>query len=193
MGFLDDINPIKTTKKAIKSTVNLVKNPSGNSLKSYGSATVTPGLQVGNWKGGEQIIQETSGDPTKEGSASDQMGNLLRAEWGDYLNRFSPYDQKLIGLATSDEDNQQAIARARANVGSSFDTSTATMQRNNERLGLSNYANRAQSLNRQTASSRTLAELNAVNKTRLHVQDRDKSIMSGDAAAGLKSGRLTES
>lgn len=131
-------------------------------------------------------------DPTKAGSASDLMGNLLRSEWGDYTNRFAPYDQRLIGLATSDEDNQQAIARARDNVGSSFDVAAGTRQRNNERLGLSNYADVTQSLNRQTANSRALAELSAVNKTRLHAQDRDKSIMSGDAAAGLKSGRLTE-
>lgn len=133
----------------------------------------------------------TSNDPTKKGSASWQMGELLKAEWEDYEQRFAKYDQKLIGLATSDADNQHAIARARAGVASSFDTAAGTMQRNNERLGVSGLADVNQSMNRQMATDRTLAELNVMNKTRLHAQDRDKSIMAGDAAAGLKSGRLT--
>lgn len=133
----------------------------------------------------------TSNDPTKKGSASDQMGNLLRAEWYDYEKRFAPYDQDLIGLATSDEDNQQAIARARQGVGGAFDTAAGTMQRNRERMGVTGLADVDNSISRQMAGSRTLAELSAVNNTRLHAQDRDKSIMAGDAAAGLKSGRLT--
>lgn len=133
----------------------------------------------------------TTGDPTKKGSASDQMGQLLRAEWDDYINRFAPYDQKLIGLATSDEDNQFAIDRARQGVGGAFDTAAGTMQRNRERMGVTGLADVDNSISRQMAGSRTLAELSAVNNTRLHAQDRDKSIMAGDAAAGLKSGRLT--
>lgn len=129
-------------------------------------------------------------DATKPGSASDQMGQLLRSEWDDYINRYAPYDQKLIAL-TGDADNQQAINRARGNVAGSFDVAAGTLQRNNKRLGLSNTADVNQSLNRRTAGARSLAELGAVNKTRLHAQDRDRSIMAGDAAAGLKSSRLT--
>jgi hypothetical protein len=130
-------------------------------------------------------------NPTKSGSASDRMGSLLRSEWNDYVTRFAPYDQKLKDLATSTIDNEQAIDRARQNVAGSFQTSAGTLQRNNERLGLSSAADVSQSLTRQTLGNRTLAELNAINKTRLHAEDRDKSIMAGDAAAGLKSGRLT--
>lgn len=130
-------------------------------------------------------------NPTKSGSASDRMGSLLRSEWNDYLTRFAPYDKKLMDLATSDTDNQEAIDRARQNVAGSFQTSAGTLQRNNERLGLSTASDAGQSLARQTLGNRTLAELNAINQTRLHADDRDKSIMAGDAAAGLKSGRIT--
>jgi len=132
-----------------------------------------------------------SNDPTKQGSASDLMGRLLREEWADYMNRFAPYDQKLIGLATSNEDNLQAIDRARQGASGAFDVATGTMNRNNNRLGLSNAADVNSSLDRQSQGNRTLAELGAMNKTRLHTEDRDRSIMAGDAAAGLKTGRLT--
>ncbi len=132
----------------------------------------------------------TEDEATKPGSASDKLGSLIRAEWDDYLTRFAPYDQKLVGLATSDEDNQQAINRARQSVTGAFDTAAGTLQRNNERLGVSGLSDVTASMNRQSSSSRTLAELSAVNKTRLHAQDRDQSIMAGDAAAGLKSSRL---
>lgn len=130
-------------------------------------------------------------DSTKAGSASDKMGNLIRAEWDDYVTRFQPYDQKLIGLATGDADNQAAIQRARGTVGQSFDVAQGTLQRNQERLGLSNAADEVAVQNRNTATAKTISELNAINGTRIHAQDRDLSLMAGDAAAGLKSGRLS--
>lgn len=152
------------------------------------------GSQGFNRYGLRELASRATGnptDPTKSGSASDQMGNLLRAEWDDYITRFAPYDKKLIDLAVSDQDNLAAVDRARSGVAASFDVASGTRQRNNERLGLSNVADVSTSLNRQTGNNRTLAELSVINKTRMHADDRDKSILSGDAAAGLKSNRLT--
>lgn len=133
----------------------------------------------------------STNNPANSGSASDRMGRLIRAEWNDYVNRFQPYDKQLIGLATSDADNNAAIERARTGVAGSFDVAQGTLQRNQQRLGLSSVADEVAAQDRNTAMAKTAAEVNAVNGTRLHTQDRDLSLMAGDAAAGLKSGRLS--
>jgi hypothetical protein len=145
---------------------------------------------------GRSIVQpiktsKTVTDPTKSGSASDRMGQLIRSEWDDYVTRFQPYDQRVISMATGDEDNLAAVGRARAGVAGSFDVAQGTLQRNKERLGLSDAVDEVAVNNRNTTTARTSSELNAINGTRIHAQDRDLSLMAGDAAAGLKSGRLS--
>lgn len=131
-----------------------------------------------------------SNDPSKAGSASDRMGNLIRAQWDDYVTRFQPYDKKLIGLATGTADNEEAIAKARGSVAGSFDVSQGTLQRNRQRLGLANTTDSNMNQERNLAMARSLAEVNAVNGTRIAEQDRDRRILGGGAAAGLKGASL---
>lgn len=133
----------------------------------------------------------SSNNPSAEGSASNRKLKLIRAEWADYEKRFQPYDKKLIGLATGDADNNAAIARSRAGVSGSFDVAQGTLQRNQQRLGLSSAGDELDAQAQNTAMAKTAAEVSAVNGTRLHAADRDLSLMAGNAAAGLKSGRLS--
>jgi hypothetical protein len=131
-----------------------------------------------------------SNDPTKFGSASWHIGELTRKEWEDYKTRFQPYDQKLINIATGKEDNEAAIARARGLASASFDNSNWMKVRNRERLGLSSTADEMNSSMRMRDTNKTLAELSAVNNTRLAGEDRDMKIMSGNAAVGLRDSRI---
>lgn len=194
MSFLSGLG--KTLKSVAKAPLSFAANPkdgfSKDGLEKHASGMLY-GIDVSDkYKNGMlRPPEESSTDPTKSGSASDRMGNLIRAEWDDYVTRFQPYDQKLIGLATGQQDNEQAIARARGSVAGSFDVAQGTLGRNKERLGLSSVSDEAAVQNRNTATARTTSELNAINGTRIHAQDRDLSLMAGDAAAGLKSGRLS--
>lgn len=126
-------------------------------------------------------------DPSKAGSASDLMGQITRQQWDDYVARFQPYDKKLIDLATGQADNEAAIQRAREGVAGAYDVANGTMQRNNERLGLSLANDESAAIANRSANSKALAELNVVNNTRLHAEDRDKQILSGSGAVGLRS------
>ena len=128
-----------------------------------------------------------SNDPTKAGSASDLIANITREQWQDYLNRFQPYDRKLIDLATGNNDNEAAVERARSGVQSSFDVANGTQQRNTERLGLSTLPDEAQAIERNSKQAQTLSELNVVNNTRLHAQDRDQKLLAGSGAVSLRS------
>lgn len=129
-------------------------------------------------------------DPSKTGSASDRVGQLHRDEWYDYLNRFQPYDQKLLALATGDTDNKAAIQRSRESVGTAFDVATGSMNRDLSRMGLSEASDERLQREASTGLARAAAEVSAVNGARLHTQDRDMKLMSGDMATGLRSSRI---
>jgi hypothetical protein len=191
----------KRIKRGLQTTKEFITNPSTDSFKGMansGLAVATGGLyepdevkaaglsNIDAVKKRLDAMAGTSNDPSKAGSASDRMGNLIREEWDDYVARFQPYDQKVIGLATSDVDNQEAIERARSGVAGSFDVAQGTLQRNQQRLGLST-AQRERDVNqRNTQAAKTLAEVGAINGTRIAAQDRDRALMAGNAAAGLK-------
>lgn len=136
------------------------------------------------------VAKSFSNDPTKFGSASDRVGRLHREEWYDYLNRFQPYDQRLLTLATTDADNEAAIQRSRESVNTAFDAASGSLQRDITRLGLSEADDERRQREASTDLARTAAEVGAINGTRLHTQDRDMKLMSGDMATGLRSGRL---
>lgn len=132
----------------------------------------------------------STNDPTKVGSASDRVGQLHHDEWYDYLNRFQPYDQKLLALSTGNTDNKAAIQRSRESVGAAFDTATGSMQRDLSRMGLSEATDERSQREASTGLARAAAEVSAVNGARLHTQDRDMKLMSGDMATGLRSSRI---
>lgn len=131
-------------------------------------------------------------DPTKVGSASDRIANLHRSEWQDYLTRFQPRDRQLLNLASGTLDNEQAIARSREAAGTGFDVAEQSLQRDMSRLGLSQSADEVAQRGRSNSMARAAAEVSAVNGARLHTQDRDLKLMSGDMATGLRSSRLGE-
>jgi hypothetical protein len=197
----------KRIKRGLQTTKDFITNPSTDSFKGMaksGLAVATGGLyepdevkaagpsNIDEVKKRVDALAGTSTDPSQSGSASDRMGNLMRAEWEDYRTRFQPYDQKLVGLATSDADNQVAIERARSGVAGSFDVAQGSLQRNQQRLGLSSTPEEVALQSRNSQASKTLAEVGAMNGTRIAALDRDKQILGGDAAAGLKGSRLGE-
>lgn len=118
--------------------------------------------------------------------ASDKIARIYREEWQDYLNRFAPYDQKLIQAGTGDLDNQQAIDRARESSITAFDVAQQSQQRDLSRLGVSDNPEERQYRESRTARQRKAAEIDATNRARLHTQDRDQQILTGGAATGLR-------
>jgi len=165
---------------------------SGSSERITRESAAASGLTRNDVKGPWAIYYPPapSNDPTKAGSASDRAGRLHREEWYDYLSRFQPYDQKLLALATGDGDNKAAIQRSRESVGTAFDVATGSMQRDLSRMGLSEAADERSQRDASTGLARAAAEVSAVNGARLHTQDRDMKLMSGDMATGLRGSRI---
>lgn len=129
-------------------------------------------------------------NPSKPGSASDRIARLMRAEWSDYLARYQPRDKQLLELASGTADNNAAILRSREAAGTGFAVAQGSLDRDMSRLGLSSSADERTLNQRNTQTAKTAAEVSAMNGARIHTQDRDQSLLSGDMATGLRSGRL---
>lgn len=122
-----------------------------------------------------------------DNEASNRMAGILRKDWQSYLDNYAPYDQKLRDMVMGDKDNQAAIERARETTRDSFGASREAAERDRSRQGLSLAKDEADVVNRRSQRNETLAEVNAANQTRLHMQDRDTAMMAGNMAGGLRS------
>lgn len=129
-------------------------------------------------------------NPTKEGSASDRVAEIMRAEWDDYLARFQPRDQQLLGIATGTDDNNAAILRSQQSAGTGFGVAQGSLNRDMSRMGLSSAPDEVAVNQRNTQAAKTAAEVGAINGARISTEDRDMKLMSGDMATGLRSSRL---
>ncbi|WP_020209050.1 hypothetical protein [Gilvimarinus chinensis] len=156
--------------------------------KIFGSSNdITKAMQAGsisNHTGLQDYFMGSDVNPDHE--ASHRMAGIYRADWQSYLDNYAPYDAKLRDLVMGDADNQEAIDRARETTRESFDTSRDALKRNQSRMGLSLAQDEADVQSRRSQRASTLAEVNAANQTRLHMQDRDMLMMAGGMAGGLK-------
>lgn len=118
--------------------------------------------------------------------------DLSKAQWQDYQDRFLPYQDKLIDVATNTEMLDQQLGRI-----SAFSSQSAKMARQNTSLALSRYG-MGQTNGMQQASqsdikrNEALSQTNAMNNARSAAYDRYQSVMTGSsmrpAATGGKTG-----
>lgn len=120
------------------------------------------------------------------GSAENTLAQIYRAEWQDYLDRFAPYEDKLIDYAMNPGEVTEAVDRAGENVDQGFMNAQGNLNRDRSRYGLSLNGREAANEERNTAIDKTAAKLAARNSTRLHVQDQQERVMSGGSAVGLR-------
>lgn len=176
MSFLNDV---------FKTSVGLATHPFSSDAAKDQQVALRSGIGTGQATGQTGLLS-TDQPVQKNESASDTMARLQRAEWDDYKARFEPYNQKLIGLATGDEDNQQAVAMARSSAGLSFANAQRAADQDRERYGTALNADELQANTRGLSHAKAVADVGAVNQARLAASDRDMDIMSGDMSSGLK-------
>ena len=120
-------------------------------------------------------------------TASDTYAGIIRDQWADYTNRFAPWENKLVSMATSNEDNQLSEQRASNAVGNSFNTSKGILSRDRSRLGISLTPEEQADESRLGAGLQAAANNSAVLKARLHAQDRDNQMLSGGGGLNINS------
>lgn len=113
---------------------------------------------------------------------SEVLGQLSRAQWDDWVKRFSPYIDKLAGIATDEQLPEENAQRALGVVGQSFDNARMGLDLQESRLGTSLTPDQAQARSRSFALAEAGAKVDAANSTRSATRDRQQRILAGGAA-----------
>src|SRR5690606_17718744 len=103
---------------------------------------------------------------SKNQSASSTYAQLVRDQWSDYVKRFQPYDQRLIELATGQEDNIAAENMAREAATTGFGLADAAYRRDMSRMGVSLTPEERTAFEAQGLRDKAAATVGAVNGAR---------------------------
>lgn len=133
---------------------------------------------IGNYSGNKREAELTYRD-------------LAHAQWQDYQDRFLPYQEKLMDVATSTAMLDEQLGRISAVAGQS-----ANMARQNAALAMSRYgmaqsSEMAQAAQSNVTRNQALNQANAMNNARSAAYDRYQSAITGSALRPAVTGGKT--
>lgn len=111
--------------------------------------------------------------------ASDLFGQLNRAQWVDWKERFAPYVQRLADRAQDPNAPQQTATDARNAVGLAFDNNAQTQQMQNQGYGINMTPAQQQAQERRNSVQKSASMVSAGNQARISEQDRQQAILAG--------------
>lgn len=135
------------------------------------------------------LVSNFSSDP------SVTIGALTRAQWQDYQARFVPIENRLMDLTTYNNPELAAaqVSDAMSSAGAAVDTANQNRELNRAQYGLTARAGQQQLEARQDSVTRATASMDAANKTRQALIDRNRMIaVGGIPNAGRAYGLSTE-
>lgn len=111
--------------------------------------------------------------------ASQLLGQLNRAQWGDWKNRFAPYIDELARVAQ--DNNAPGIAATNASnaVGLAYDNSQQGLAQQRQAFGISQTPQQQAAEERRTSLERSASMVSAGNEARISAQDRQQAILAG--------------
>lgn len=116
--------------------------------------------------------------------ASQVLGDLSRAQWDDWKERFAPRIEQLADIAKDTALPGEMAAQSMTAVGNSFDNSRRSLGMKQAGLGIQLSAEEQGAQDRKMALSEAAAKTNSANKARASTQDMQQSILAGEM--GLK-------
>lgn len=111
--------------------------------------------------------------------ASDLFGQLNRAQWQDWKQRFAPYVERLADRAQDPYAPQQTATDARNAMGIAFDNNVQTQQMQNQGYGINMTPAQQQAQERRNGVQRSASMVSAGNQARISEQDRQQAILAG--------------
>jgi hypothetical protein len=135
------------------------------------------------WNGEPASTTPNSIDPnqafTGNQGASQLLGQLNRAQWEDWKQRFAPYVEQLAGEATDPNAATNAATQAKDAVGLAFDSAATINNQSREKYGIALNPAQQQAQERMNVTGRTAAMASAGNEARISALDRQQSILAG--------------
>lgn len=119
-------------------------------------------------------------NPNSKDYASQTYANIIRGEYADYVNRFQPYETRMMSLAESSELLDQQLSRITTNIDHAFGSqnlqdSALSMQR----FGVHQNEAQRNKQARETDINRAMSIAHAKNNTRVAASDRQFGLMTG--------------
>jgi len=115
--------------------------------------------------------------------ASDDLANVARAEWKDYLARFQPIETALMNQTTYDNPAlfDQSIGQAQSAVNTGMNTSQQTQNQLLQRYGESQNGDYKTANDRLNNLNRQAGLVDAANRITQTLIDRNQQIATGAA------------
>ena len=136
-----------------------------------------------------QIVSNFAADPTVT------VGALTRAQWQDYLARFQPIENQLMDMSTYNNPGLVAeeVGKATESASTAMQVAIQNRDMNRARYGLTARAGQQQLEDRQDKITASTATVDAANRTREGLIDRNRMIaVGGIPNAGRAYGLSTE-
>ena len=114
-----------------------------------------------------------------EFSGSENLAAVQRAEWEDYLNRFSPFEDILIEKYRDVEGREQAVEKAGLTAGTAMDSSKLQADMDMSRYGLSLSESDKLKRDKKYQLDKSAAVAGAKNTMRDDKESQRMAIMAG--------------
>lgn len=115
--------------------------------------------------------------------ASKTYAQIIRSQYQDYLNRFSPYEDRMMDLAQSRELLNDQLSRITANINSSFSNPQFSAGAlTTQRYGIQRSADERAFTTKQRGMDKALATARAKNNTRLANADMQQNMVTGGSS-----------
>lgn len=139
---------------------------------TYSAATAAPSIYT---PASSMKVENFAADP------SVTLSRLTRAQWDDYIKRFQPVENRLMDMTTYNDPNlvAQEVNAATDSSNTAINTAITARDMNRARYGLTARNDQQQLEDRQDAITRSTATIEASNRTRQNLIDRNRMIAVG--------------
>lgn len=113
--------------------------------------------------------------------ASDTWAWITRAQYKDYVNRFVPMENELIGMTSYKNPAvvQEAVDKGALAASNAYDTAAAQQDQTYGRYGAAISADQLRTIDRSRDLGKTAAIVDAANRIRQDLIDQDRAIAFG--------------
>ena len=115
--------------------------------------------------------------------ASKTYAQIIRSQYNDYVNRFQPYEERMMDLAQSRELLDEQLSRITANINSSYaNPQFSAGALTSQRYGVQQSADERAFSTKQRSMDKALAIAHAKNNTRLANADMQQNMITGGSS-----------
>jgi len=116
--------------------------------------------------------------------ADNQLAQIYRDQWSDYVKRFFPLENELVDTYNNPTVHNRIIGSAVDQTMAGMDAAQGSFGRSMARFGLNQDAQVKQETDRSFNLARTTAVVDAKNRTRQALLERDQAILGGGITTG---------